>query len=152
MGLILPEFEVQNIRISGGRISELHSPRPLTPTSVDTRKGSGGRWVIVNFSQNILVLIYQPELDIAFNFRQFIGGTMLFSSRQKQLPPVGCWSEEHLYQMTVWPCGRLPRIHYRSRRFGKSGPDLGLCMKKRRLQDAQKYHLAFRSGFRLCQR
>ena len=83
---------------------------------------------------------------------KFLGGTMLFSSRKKQLLPVECCCGEHLYQMTVWPCDRLPRIRYRSRRVDMSGPDLGLRTKKRRLHGAQKSHLEGRSGFRLCQR
>lgn len=35
MGLILPEFEVQNIRVSGGRWSILHSPAPFATTIWD---------------------------------------------------------------------------------------------------------------------
>lgn len=129
-------------RITGCRAS-LHIPRvfPAIACSV----------AIPNVA-NAESVKSRMKMTCCSKYRQLLDRPRRSSASSIRLPPVRCWREEHLYQMTVWPCGRLPRIRYRSRRFDMSGPDLGLGTKKRRLQAAQKSHLEVRSGFRLCQR
>ena len=119
-------------------------------------------WIIIDVYQPLFPrlvgcrVFIRTEIVVRINGmavgRQLIGGTMLFASRQKQLPPVGCWRAGYLYRMTVWPCGRLTRIRYHPRRFDMYGPDLGLGTKKHRSLDAQKSHQYFRYGFQLCQK